>query len=105
MSTNRTTRERSRRTRMLRRERALWKDGLTRVAGVDEAGVGPLAGPVVAAAVVGAFTYFLILFAMVAYPITPQQGVSLSIGTGGNFGAGTDFDAITVGYQYSWGGS
>lgn len=52
MSTNRTTRERARRTRMLRRERALWKDGLTRVAGVDEAGVGPLAGPVVAAAVV-----------------------------------------------------
>jgi len=32
-------------------ERALWKRGLTRIAGVDEAGVGPLAGPVVAAAV------------------------------------------------------
>jgi hypothetical protein len=43
------------------------------------------------------------VFAMVAYPITPQQGVSLSIGSGGNYGAGTDFDAITVGYQYSWG--
>ena len=35
----------------LRRERALWKQGFRRIAGVDEAGVGPLAGPVVAAAV------------------------------------------------------
>jgi ribonuclease HII len=33
-------------------ERELWQKGLTRVAGVDEAGCGPLAGPVVAAAVV-----------------------------------------------------
>jgi ribonuclease HII len=33
-------------------ERALWSDGLRYVAGVDEAGRGPLAGPVVAAAVV-----------------------------------------------------
>src|SRR5438094_7303367 len=32
-------------------ERLLWKSGLTDIAGVDEAGVGPLAGPVVAAAV------------------------------------------------------
>ena len=31
-------------------ERALWNHGVTRVAGVDEAGRGPLAGPVVAAA-------------------------------------------------------
>jgi ribonuclease HII len=38
--------------RLLRRERELWADGLSRVAGVDEAGIGPLAGPVVAAAVV-----------------------------------------------------
>lgn len=37
---------------LLRRERELWAEGLVRVAGVDEAGVGPLAGPVVAAAVV-----------------------------------------------------
>ena len=37
---------------LLRRERELWDSGLTRIAGVDEAGVGPLAGPVVAAAVV-----------------------------------------------------
>jgi ribonuclease HII len=33
-------------------ERALWKGGLRFVAGVDEAGRGPLAGPVVAAAAV-----------------------------------------------------
>jgi ribonuclease HII len=33
-------------------ERALWRRNLTRVAGVDEAGRGPLAGPVVAAAAV-----------------------------------------------------
>lgn len=33
-------------------ERALWDQGLKRIAGVDEAGRGPLAGPVVAAAAV-----------------------------------------------------
>ena len=33
-------------------ERELWSRGMTRVAGVDEAGRGPLAGPVVAAAVI-----------------------------------------------------
>ncbi|HEX5400542.1 MAG TPA: ribonuclease HII [Verrucomicrobiae bacterium] len=33
-------------------ERALWQKYLTRVAGVDEAGRGPLAGPVVAAAAI-----------------------------------------------------
>ncbi len=37
---------------LLARERALWADGLIHVAGIDEVGVGPLAGPVVAAAVV-----------------------------------------------------
>jgi ribonuclease HII len=36
----------------LAHERELWQKGLTLVAGVDEAGRGPLAGPVVAAAVV-----------------------------------------------------
>ena len=36
----------------LRRERALWQLGRVVVAGVDEVGRGPLAGPVVAAAVV-----------------------------------------------------
>lgn len=35
-----------------RTEKAFWRDGLLRVAGVDEVGRGPLAGPVVAGAVV-----------------------------------------------------
>ncbi|RMF67145.1 MAG: ribonuclease HII [Calditrichaeota bacterium] len=38
--------------RMLSLERELWRQGKRLVAGVDEAGRGPLAGPVVAAAVV-----------------------------------------------------
>lgn len=37
---------------LLQFERQLWADGYHRLAGVDEAGRGPLAGPVVAAAVV-----------------------------------------------------
>ncbi len=37
---------------MLFTERALWAAGIERIAGVDEVGMGPLAGPVVAAAVV-----------------------------------------------------
>jgi ribonuclease HII len=36
---------------MLQFERAAWNSGFTRVAGVDEAGRGPLAGPVVAGAI------------------------------------------------------
>lgn len=44
--------ERLRLDSMLNFERVLWKSGVARIAGVDEAGVGPLAGPVVAAAVV-----------------------------------------------------
>jgi ribonuclease HII len=35
-----------------RHELALWRAGISRVAGIDEVGRGPLAGPVVAAAVV-----------------------------------------------------
>jgi len=35
-----------------RAERTFWRDGFARVAGVDEVGRGPLAGPVVAGAVV-----------------------------------------------------
>lgn len=44
--------ERLRLDAMLNFERILWKSGKTRVAGVDEAGMAPLAGPVIAAAVV-----------------------------------------------------
>jgi ribonuclease HII len=48
-------RERAERLRldaMLNFERVLWRSGVQRIAGVDEVGMGPLAGPVVAAAVV-----------------------------------------------------
>lgn len=38
--------------KMLRFEQALWSTGVVRVAGVDEAGMSPLAGPVYAGAVV-----------------------------------------------------
>ena len=44
--------ERARLQNMLNFERVLWKSGLRAVAGVDEVGVGPLAGPVIAAAVI-----------------------------------------------------
>jgi ribonuclease HII len=44
--------ERRRLDALLHFERVLWQSGVRRIAGVDEAGVGPLAGPVVAAAVV-----------------------------------------------------
>lgn len=44
--------ERSRLSKLLARERRLWRSGLQHIAGVDEAGRGPLAGPVVAAAVI-----------------------------------------------------
>ena len=38
--------------RLLRFETSLWEQGKKRIAGVDEAGMAPLAGPVVAAAVI-----------------------------------------------------
>jgi len=44
--------ERIRLEAMLHFERVLWRAGIVHIAGVDEVGVGPLAGPVVAAAVV-----------------------------------------------------
>jgi ribonuclease HII len=44
--------ERVRLDSMLNFERLLWRTGVKAIAGVDEVGVGPLAGPVVAAAVV-----------------------------------------------------
>lgn len=37
--------------RMLAHETPLWRAGARRIAGIDEAGMGPLAGPIVAAAV------------------------------------------------------
>ncbi len=49
-----------RRRHMLKHERELWETNITLVAGIDEAGRGPLAGPVVAAAVVFAPDLFLL---------------------------------------------
>ena len=43
----------------LRYERRLWRAGFATVAGVDEVGVGPMAGPVVAAAVIFAPEVFI----------------------------------------------
>lgn len=43
----------------LRYERRLWRNGVEAVAGLDEAGVGPMAGPVVAAAVIFAPENFI----------------------------------------------
>ena len=48
----RNRRDAQRLRQLLRRERELWDEGFRRIAGVDEAGMGPLAGPVVAAAVI-----------------------------------------------------
>jgi ribonuclease HII len=44
--------ERIRLDAMLNFERVLWRAGVQHIAGVDEVGMGPLAGPVIAAAVV-----------------------------------------------------
>jgi len=44
--------EEARLQKMLRQERFFWRQGIKYIAGVDEAGRGPLAGPVVAAAVI-----------------------------------------------------
>jgi ribonuclease HII len=44
--------ETARLVKMLAHERPIWKRGVVRIAGVDEVGVGPLAGPVVAGAVI-----------------------------------------------------
>jgi ribonuclease HII len=49
---NEQARERRRLKKLLALEASLWDEGVSLIAGVDEAGRGPLAGPVVAAAVV-----------------------------------------------------
>lgn len=49
---DREKKEQARLDGLLHFERLLWRAGLERIAGVDEVGIGPMAGPVVAAAVV-----------------------------------------------------
>lgn len=44
--------ETSRLEKMLEQEKIIWQQGFSLIAGIDEAGRGPLAGPVVAAAVI-----------------------------------------------------
>src|SRR4029079_14373064 len=44
--------ERTRLDAMLNFARVLWRAGVQHIAGVDEVGMGPLAGPVIAAAVI-----------------------------------------------------
>src|SRR5919109_1500384 len=56
--------ERLRIQNMLNFERLLWQSGIESIAGVDEVGIGPLAGPVVAAA--GGF-FFSNSFSLVGY--------------------------------------
>ncbi len=41
--------------------------------------------------------------ATIAYPINTRHGISLTLGSGINRGAGGDFDTLAVGYKYAWG--
>jgi ribonuclease HII len=61
----------------LRYERRLWRQGFEVVAGVDEVGVGPMAGPVIAAAVIFAPETF-IRGVHDSKQLTPEQREELS---------------------------
>jgi len=39
-----------------------------------------------------------------AFPITPSQGIVLGLGSAVTRRAGGDYDTISIGYQYAWGG-
>ena len=82
------------RTDRLRVEREHWQKGLTLVAGVDEVGRGPLAGPVVAAAVIFPVGFWLEDIddskklspreRERLYPVILEQAVSVGISTLGH---------------------
>ncbi len=42
------------------------------------------------------------LSASVAVPLGPSHGISVTLRTGSNFGAGTDVDALAVAWQVAW---
>jgi hypothetical protein len=42
--------------------------------------------------------------AMVVFPLSPTQGLSVTAASGRTFQAGPDFDVFAVAYQFSWGG-
>ena len=44
------------------------------------------------------------LTAIVVYPLSPTQGVSLTLASGRTFQAGPDFDVVALAYQVAWGG-
>lgn len=41
--------------------------------------------------------------ATLAYPLNRKHGVSVTLGSGFNRGAGGDFDSVFLGYRYAWG--
>jgi hypothetical protein len=42
------------------------------------------------------------LTAMVVYPLSPTQGLSLTVASGRTFQAGSEFDVVAVAYQIAW---
>ena len=40
--------------------------------------------------------------AMVVFPISPTQGLSLTVASGRTFQAGPDFDVVALAYQFAW---
>ena len=44
------------------------------------------------------------LGATLAYPLRSNQGLSFSVVSAFNDGAGAEFNGIAIAYQYAWGG-
>ena len=42
------------------------------------------------------------LTAMVVFPLSPTQGLSLTVASGRTFQAGPDFDVVALAYQFAW---